>query len=351
MKLLPPRFAVFLLGSWLGGCLPDFGARLSELGAPRIVGVVSEPAEAEEGGRVSLRALIAAPPSARTPAPSYQWCLVRKPLDELGPVSPTCLVADAAPDVAEALGAGVSVEASIPADACRRFGPRRPEAKAGEPAGRPVDPDPTGGYYQPLVTWLDPGALTLGGTRLDCGLAGVGRDVQLAFREQYRANENPAPTSFAIVRQDGSVQELSADVDAEPVELAPGEKVALELSWPLCPRTPVCGDGVCGASEDVRTCNADCATPHGCGGAESYAFYDPSTDSLIERRESLVASWYASAGSVDAEQSGQGESDPDGTATRVGFSAPAEAVLLKVWAVLRDDRGGASLSEGRLLVH
>lgn len=335
-----------VLALTLVACVPEFEEHLSEVYAPRVVGVVSQPAEAREGEAVQLQALVTAPPGQAAAAPTYGFCLARKPLSELGPVDPACLDSRASAEILAQLGSGASVSAAVPADACRRFGPRRPEPKAGEAAGRPVDPDPTGGYYQPVLTWLDSSALTLGATRLDCGLAGAPRDSQLEFRQRYRKNENPAPTAFVILRTDGSELELGSEL----VELTPDEAVTLELRWPGCPRSSVCGDGVCGAAEDVVSCADDCKTPRGCAGAETYAYYDPATNSVIDRREGLVVSWYGSDGSLEFSQGGVSESEPEAVATSVPYRTPAQETELTLWAVLRDERGGSSLREGRVRI-
>src|SRR5882672_4342413 len=86
--------------------------------------------------------------------------------------------------------------------ACKQFGPDVPMVMPGQTPGRPVDPDPTGGYYQP-VRLIAPeegvDIVGLGETRLACGLAGASPDLLEAFQGRYHANINPAVESLSAV--------------------------------------------------------------------------------------------------------------------------------------------------------
>lgn len=333
------RFAGFLAAAWLAaGCVPDFLDDTSLVAAPRVVAVQSQPAEAAEGEAVTLRALVVAADSSVSPELDWSLCLDRKALSELGPVSPRCLESsEPEPSVRESLGRGGETEAVLPDDACQRFGPQRPDPKPGEPSGRPVDPDPTGGFYQPVVAWLDDTA-ALGAARLACQI----RDT--TFTRRYKRNTNPELSAFDVLRADGSVIESS---DGEPISLRRGESVNLRVRWPDCPASDTCGDGLCGVDEDAVTCGEDCSSaPRGCTGAERYALFDPLTLGTSTQVESLVVAWFATGGSFDAPRTDrvssaatEGES---GTVNR--YVAPrGDAVTL--WAVVRDDRGGVSWLE------
>ena len=155
----------------VAGCVPTFDDNLSLVREPIVLAVQSEPAEAAPGESVRLTVL-AVTGNADNPAPEATWglCVARKPLTELGPVNPICIrPPNQAPNAIVPLGTGASVQATLPApgqpgllgsSACQLFGPSLPEAMNGEPAGRPVDPDPTGGFYQPVgVTLLENGVL------------------------------------------------------------------------------------------------------------------------------------------------------------------------------------------------
>jgi hypothetical protein len=330
-------------------CVPDFTDDTSRIGGPRILAVRSHPAEARDGEQIVLEALVAA---AESESPELAWsrCIDRKPLSELGPVSPRCLASpEPVPEITERVeGTGATVTTALPGDACRLFGPELPEPKPGEPSGRPVDPDPTGGFYQPFIAWLDDAAV-LASTRIACRIRDVG------FSSRYRKNENPAPTAFEARRRDGSVLVLGG---TDAVALDPGERIALRVGWPSCPASDECGDGVCGPDETAlpedtapagqTSCAADCATPQGCGGAERYAVFDLGSQQTHLATETLSVSWYATDGSFDGPRTdglralpGSGEPGSENA-----WTAPRGPGRVRLWAVVRDDRGGVSWVSG-----
>ncbi|HEY3493968.1 MAG TPA: hypothetical protein VGK73_04750, partial [Polyangiaceae bacterium] len=306
--------------SGIFGCVPEFDDDTSRVAAPRVLAIQSAPAEVRDriDETATVTALVAGPDGSEAPEPFWSLCIDRKPLSELGPVSPKCIESpEPGAEFAESLGTGVSVEAAIPETACQLFGPQRPDPKPGEPSGRPVDPDPTGGYYQPVVAWLGSTAV-LGAVRLGCAL----RDVD--FNRRYRPNENPELAAFEAVRSDGSV--LAFDPE-EPVTLAPGERVNLRASFAECPAVDVCGDGICGPDEDQTSCmdsGDDCAAPRGCTGAERYVYFDSLAQSVSDRRESLTVSWYATDGTFDGPRTaGSASAGADGgPGSSNGYVAP-----------------------------
>jgi hypothetical protein len=144
MASLRPSTLLALLAAT--ACVPDFDLDLSQVTAPRVVAIQSTPGEAGERDPVAVSALVVAPDPDAVPAPEWALCLERKPLVELGPISPLCL--DRGRLGSESLlplGTGARIDTTVPQQACRQFGPNRPEPKQGEPPGRPVDPDFTGG--------------------------------------------------------------------------------------------------------------------------------------------------------------------------------------------------------------
>ncbi len=342
MRQQTQRSSVGALAVLLAACVPEFDDDLSQLRQPRILALQSEPAEAKQGA-VTLTALVAMPPDAADPGtPDFALCVDRKPLTELGPVSPRCLAGIGPGNSALLpLGAGPSVQATLPADTCRLFGPLRPEPKPGEPAGRPVDPDPSGGYYQPFVSVL-PGAAesALGGVRLACGIAGAVQAQIVEFNARYVANANPAPAALELVTGEGSVP-VAADEPEQSAEtqVVAGQRLVLRVRWPDCPRTAECGDGLCSEGESVTDCADGCSVGNGCTGAESYAWYDPLTRSVASRRESLRVSWFTSAGRFAEERTGRSEGEADVSFSDNTWQAPAAGVA-RIWVVLRDDRGG-----------
>ncbi|HMJ09989.1 MAG TPA: hypothetical protein VK524_01220 [Polyangiaceae bacterium] len=327
----------------LSACVPEFDDDLSVLREPRILALQSEPAEAAEG-TVRLTALVAVPPdSLESPSPDWALCLERKPLTELGPVSPRCLAAFASggpPSLP--LGAGTHVSATLPADACRLFGPIRPEPKPGEPAGRPVDPDSTGGYYQPFISAL-PGTdgPALGAVRLACGIEGALQAQIVEFNSRYVANGNPAPAAFELVRDGESIAIPADPLDgAAPTEVAAGERVQLRVTWPACPREAQCGDAICSEGESASTCAEDCTGGNACAGAESYAWFDPDAKAVVSRRESLRVSWFSSSGQLAEERTGRSESEADVNFSENAWRAPRTSGGARIWVIVRDDRGG-----------
>ena len=324
----------------LSGCVPTFDDELSTITSSKLLAVSSEPAEAAPGDSVTLSALVATPTGDAT-APQLSWglCLARKPLTELGPVNPVCLQpAGSEPaDVLSSLGTGDAVPATVPMTACRVFGPSLPEAMNGQPAGRPVDPDPTGGFYQPVsVTLAETNVTSLGDIRIFCPPSGLDPDQAVDFNANYRRNQNPIVDSIALADERGNLVPITDSVTA-----APGQTLLFTASWAACPTTAVCGDGICGALEDKTSCAADCVTPKGCTGAEQYAYWNPDSRELQVRHESMRVSWYATAGKLADPVTGRDESETV-TSTQNGWTAPTASGPVTLWLVIRDARGGQS---------
>ncbi|HEX2872752.1 MAG TPA: hypothetical protein VHP33_15930 [Polyangiaceae bacterium] len=324
-------------------CVPDFETDLSALRAPRLLAIASNPAETQGKKPATLTALVAVPEGETAPEVDWTLCLSRKPLTELGPVNPLCLEADDGSGAVASLGRGESVDTVLDQDVCKLFGPLRPSAMAGEPAGRPVDPDVTGGFYQPVVANLD-GATSLGSIRIDCDPANLNRDDALEFRARYRVNENPKLSTVSISSGGSDPVTLTDAADA-PTEVRASSVVTFRAEWDACPVDSVCGDGLCTANEDSANCADDCADgmAHGCTGAESYVWYDRERYRVEPRREGITVAWYASKGSFELEQTGL---DEDQTGSRRSTSnswRPGSAVgSATVWVVARDTRGGVS---------
>ncbi len=326
------------------GCVPEFDDDLSTITAPRLLAIQATPAEAKPRAETTLRALVVGPDSVEQPDPRFALCLARKPLSELGPINPECLTMGG--EAVQDLGRGGEVSASIPEDACRLFGPSVPPPKAGEPPARPVDPDTTGGFYQPVMA-LFGGEFSLGTVRLDCGVQRASTEEFLAYNAQYRPNENPRVAR--LVREDDGAEIAPA---SEPrLSVKAGSSLSLRASWTECPSEPLCGDGICGAYEDRANCALDCAVeaPKGCTGAEPYVWYDLETFKVEPRREGVRIAWYASAGSFEDEQTGRDEGDP-GLSTSNVWHSPARSGIATLWLVIRDSRGGVSWETYRMEV-
>lgn len=111
----------------------------------------------------------------------------------------------------------------------------------------------------------------------------------------------------------------------------------------------MCGDAICSDDEDRVGCAADCATPNGCVGAETYVAFDPLTRSIVRRRETMRVSWFATGGAFAEERTGREGADllreSDNHRT-----APTTAGDVLLWVVLRDERGGTSWQSVRVRV-
>lgn len=333
----------------LCACRPDFDRGPSLVEGPRVLALSSTPAEARPGEPVTYAALLVDQSGTRDDVRSeWAFCNERKPLTELGPVAPACLV-PSGPSLT-LLGAGPIAAGALPPEGCRIFGPDPPQAKPGEAAGRPVDPDPSGGYYQPLrlLYGINGGdeRYALGGTRLLCGLAGANQETAAEFGRRYRRNENPALASLHALTPDGGAVPLSAPPDPAPWRVAPATSVRLVASWPICPANDACGDGICGLDETATDCPADCNTPTGCQGAERYLHLDPETRALVERRETLRVAWFSPAGHFDDDATG---TSAEGESAN-GWVAPDAPGSVPIWVVVRDDRGGVGFASYRVEV-
>jgi hypothetical protein len=188
-----------------------------------------------------------------------------------------------------------------------QFGPNPPGM-----GFRPRDPDPTGGFYQPVgVRGTVDGAdvTTFGLDRIRCDLANAPPEIVTACRMRYANNQNPPALAL-----DGG----GAPLDGASV--AAGTTIALHASWPA-------------------------------GAAEPYVSYDPSTVALVDRLESLRVSFYATAGRFDTDAAGVDEADA-ATVTAVddAWTAPAAPGPVTIWTVFRDSRGGAAVARYAITV-
>lgn len=318
----------------VAGCTPDLEDRAFLVDGPRLLAIASTPAEAEPPAAVTLRALYVDENGERDQGDlEWAFCVARRTLTDRGTVSPSCLSPGGEGLVS--IGEGTSAQGMLPMDACRLFGPDRPLPADGEPAGRPVDPDPSGGYYQPIRLLVRGGGdgYSIGATRLSCGTSGANAEIAAEYGARHRINENPAITSLSIVR-DGRVEPITKDT-----KVAAGAEVTLRASFPACPTAPACGDGVCGIDEDATACEQDCKAPKGCAGAEQYVVFDPESRTLATRRESIRISWFATGGKLQDDVVGRAADESANEIDNL-WVAPTGRGPTRLWLVIRDDRGG-----------
>ena len=302
-------------------CVPDNDQNESLIETGRVIAVQMEPAEVAPRQTFKLRALAAGGEVDL----DWSFCGEQKPLSELGPISRRCLAPRGA-GLLDPFGSGVEVSATMPADACRLFGPDRPPPKQGEPAGRPVDADPSGGYYQPVSLFdYNEQTSSLFEARVACALPGVTRAQYAEWTMRYVRNVNPSIDAIEAVH-DGEAFVLD---DGEPLQVGGVRSLELRVWAPLC-------------GEELDPTAA-------CGGAEPYLYFDIGSRELVTRTETLSASWFATAGSFQDSRTGLELTD-EGALAENRWVVPREAGEVTLWVVLRDNRGGVSWKSARLAV-
>jgi hypothetical protein len=271
----------------LAGCEDALDQRLAIVDQPRVLAITSEPPEVLPGATATLTALLASPSGPFFTTTVWSLCDAPKPPTVDNAVADGCVQDQVTP-----LGDGDSITATIPMDACRTFGPD--VASAGF---RPRDPDPTGGYYQPVRAAVPSLDLAFGFTRITCNLANAPGDIAQQYKTTYVANTNPTLDVLTI----DSAPAMSASV-------ARDSDVTLSAGWPA-------------------------------SAVESYLYYDQTSQTLTTRRESMRVSWFATTGALAVDASAVAESDSSTTVSTT-WHTPSAGGLAYLWVVLRDSRGG-----------
>lgn len=274
---------VGLVGLVAAGCDDGLDQRLAIVREPRVLAVIAEPAEARPPQPITLRAVIAGPDGPITSPPTWGFCVAPKPPTEDNAVSAGCI--DEA--MVLPLGTGPIASGTLPGDGCLRFGPDVPPGMD----FRPRDPDATGGYYQPVRVAVD-GLLAFGLPRITCKLGRAPFDVALEYDQRYVANQNPTLLPFTL-------DEAPANTD-----------VTLRAAWPAA-------------------------------SAEPYLASDPISQTLVERREAMRVSWFATGGVLPVDATAVGEDDTTTEVTTTWRTPDAGPAW--VWIVLRDARGGIAV--------
>ena len=278
------RLVAFLLA--LAGCEDALDQRLAIVDRPRMLAITSEPAEVKPGESATLTTLLAGPEGPLSNVPTWARCDAPKPPTVDNAVADGCVADQVTP-----LGDGVSITVTIPMDACRTFGPDVTSA-----GFRPRDPDPTGGYYQPIRAVVPSLDEAFGFTRITCNLANAPGDVAQQYKTTYVANAQPMLLPLTIDSAPAASASLPAATD-----------VTLSVGWPA--------DSV-----------------------EYYLYYDQASQTLITRRESMRVSWFATAGALAVDASAVGEDDSASSVSTTWHTPAAGPAYL--WVVLRDSRGG-----------
>lgn len=265
-------------------CIPDLGVRDSLVTRTEVLAVRAEPPEAAPGANVHYDLLVAGPDGIVTAPANWGYCTAAKFLSENSAVSASCLTNA----ISEVANGPTAVDAPVPANACQVFGPEVTQQDL-----RPRDPDITGGYYQPLRVGVA-GEVAYALERVECPLAFGSAAVADDFGKRYKPNTNPTLSPIA------------------PPTVTRGAHVTLRAEWPA-------------------------------ESAEPYVVFDLGTRALADRRESLRASWFATAGTFDADRTGRSAEETE-TFTDNGWTAPTSAGTVHLFVVLRDDRGGSAFT-------
>lgn len=282
-------------------CAPDLGPADSLVTSTRILAVRAEPAEAKPGTTATFTPLVASPTGTiASPATAWDFCSAPRPLTTDDVVSPACINGTSLTPA----GRGAILTASTPVDGCSLFGP-----DTASEGLRPVDPDATGGYYQPLLASLAGEDTAVDLVRITCDLSGASAATAAAFAAAYVPNSNP------------ELLPLTATIGGAPATFASipsGARVALQASWPA-------------------------------SSAETYAYFDAASDTVTTQREAMSVAWFSSGGALDAEATGRA-ADDFATRSDNGFTAPTAAGTVHLWIVLRDSRGGVDFASYDLAV-
>ncbi len=266
--------------AWLlPACADGLDQRLAIVTEPRVLAVIAEPAEARPGDAVRYTAIVGSADGTSAAVPRWAFCAAPKPPTEDNAVSAACLEETQLIVIGEA----PAVTARLPANGCLQFGPETPPGNF-----RPRDADASGGYYQPIRADVDD-LRAFGLTRITCNLASAPPEVARDYDLHYVANRNPVLDPFVLAP-------VTADRD-----------VTLTASWPAA-------------------------------SAEAYLAYDPAAQRLVDRREAMRLSWFATGGALAVDASAVDEADT-GTSVSTVWHTPAAGVA-RLWLVLRDSRGG-----------
>jgi hypothetical protein len=290
------------------GCVPTVDEDPSLAIDGQILAVQFEPAEAEPEGTSAASALVAGVSGANAGV-SFDLCLARKALSDLGPVSPACFAPQSEEKDVLHLGRGEAVAFDVPEDACRLFGPQRPSAEPGQPPGRAVDPDATGGYYQPVVARLED--TVLGALRLDCGLPGASQAQVAEYNKSHTPNQNPVAESLEV-RIDGGKWQTLLLGEESAVQIPRNASVTFRSKW---------------------------------SAPERYLLVSSERE-LTKPTEEYLATFYSSVGRFT-----QHRKLVEGRTVNAKWQAPENPELVTVWLVVRDGRGGTGWTSFEVTVN
>jgi hypothetical protein len=277
-------------------CVDTFERRPSNIDRVRLLAIRAEPAEARPGESVQLTALVVGSNGIvdlAAQAPKWSFCLRRPAAAAYNAVADECGELDGPPLVAAAIGTNPSVK--LPIDGCKIFGSEPPPPQAGEPPIGPGYPDTSGGFYQPLRLDAEGAPLGFGGVRIRCALFQAAVDTARDFRDRYVTNRNP---DF-----------LAIELANARTTVAPGESIEVVGRYAPASR-------------------------------ERYVVYEPKSQTVQDRVETLKLSWFTTRGSFSSDATAASSTSEE--EMRTVYTAPNDPGVTHLYGVLRDERGGVS---------
>ena len=154
---------------------------------------------------------------------------------------------------------------------------------------------------EPEMTPDSQNPVAVGQVRVRCALPQAPIDIAREYAARYTNNQNPQLTTLRLLGSNGEKQ----------TDYLPGQAFNIEGSW----------------------------MP---GTAEPFVSYDKQTSQLVEATEVLTMSWFVTAGTLDVDRT---EAESGEARVRAQWTAPEIPQTVRIWAVLRDNRGGMSWSQ------
>lgn len=170
----------------------------------------------------------------------------------------------------------------------------------------PVDPDASGGYYQPVrasFSAVDGSSLTaFGRQRIRCDLAGATRDIFDAFQAEYLVNTAPI---------------IAALVSVGPPEPSRIVQPGASVQWVV---------------------ELDATS------SEAFPVYHAERSELERRNESLIVDGYVTGGILEPAYYARSGADfvAGDHIFEFSWTAPQSPGRYHVWTVVHDERGGAN---------
>jgi hypothetical protein len=295
----------------VAACKPSVGQPPYRITDSTLLAVYGSPSEVKPNASVTYSFLIGSPAGTVTDVSAF-WdvCETPKPPSESNAVASAC----AQPPDAGASSVGQTFTVAMPSKACQLFGPIAPTPAPGQPAVRPRDPDSTGGYYLPVQVWLPdlPSGPAEGFAfeRISCNLANAPASAITDYNSRYQPNISPGIDHTDIVDASGRTPFESVDGMVQTVSVISGASVVIEAA--LMP-----------------------------GSAETFAYYDATTETVVDQQESLHMSWFVTGGTFEHDRTGVAAGDSS-TSTNNRWTAPSLPGTVNLWLVLRDSRGGVA---------